>query len=119
MPATNIIPGSSPTFRFEITKPDSGDAFDLTDYNVNFFLKRSMQDTDIAAEFAGSINDGITVPFERRDGVVDVAVPAQATANLQIGRLYPFYLKVTSAGDPTDMFIAARGDFLPSLPKNE
>lgn len=115
----NIVPGTAPTYRFEITKPESGDSFDLTDYIVQFFLKRSMQDSDLAAEFAGSIDDGITIPFERRDGVVDVVIPAQATANLRIGRPYPFYLKVTSIGDPNDTFIASRGELLPLLPHDE
>jgi hypothetical protein len=119
MATVNIIPGSSPTYRFEITSPDNGDAFDLTDYTVKFYLKRSMQDADTASEFSGSIDDGITIPFTRKDGVVDVVIPSQATANLRIGRLYPYYLSVTSAGDPSATFISARGEFLPILPRNE
>jgi hypothetical protein len=119
MAITNIIPGTSPTYRFEITDPVTGDPFDLTDYQVYFFLKRSLQDLDGAAEFSGSIDDGVSVAYERRDGVVDVAVPSQASANLRVGRPYPYFLRVILIADPTQTFIPIRGELLPVLPPDE
>lgn len=117
--ATSIIPGSAPTFRFEITDSTTGDAYDLTGHQVAFFLKRSLQDSDLAAEFSGLIDDGVVIAFERKDGVVDVIVPAQVTSNLRVGRPYPFFLRVSLIADPTQIFIPVRGEFLPTLPSNE
>jgi hypothetical protein len=82
-------------------------------------LKRSLQDTDVAAEFSGSLGDGVSVAFEPRDGVIDVVIPAQATSNLRVGRLYPYYVRVSLIADPTQTFIPLRGEILPVLPHDE
>lgn len=119
-----LIPGDAPTFRFEIKTlpPDgttNGDPFDLTDYLVDFFIKRSMQDSDLAAEFHGELGDGVGLAFEVTDGIVDVRVPASVTSNLRVGRLYPWYLVLSHTIVTEKIFIPSRGVFLVNLPGGE
>lgn len=119
--STALVQGDQPTFRFTILNPPidaetDGDPFDLTDYDVNFFIKRSLQDSDDAAEFNGTLGAGVVLGFTLKDGIVDVTIPVAVTNNLRYGRLYPFYLALSHPGIDTSVFIPARGNFLATLP---
>jgi hypothetical protein len=113
-----IVSGDAPIFRFEV-RSSAGDLFDLTNYNINFVIKRSMQDNDSSAEYNGTFGDGVTLAFTAKDGTVDVTVPASVTSNLRIGCGYPYALVLTNEADSAKVFIPARGFFLPSLPESE
>ena len=117
MAATKIIQGDTAPFTFEIDRPN-GDAFDLTDYAADFFIKRSNQDLDSAAEFHGSIGNGITVTFAVEDGVLSVIVTNAATRNLRYGRDYFWYLTLTHVPSGST-YTPARGTFLVVLEDTE
>lgn len=109
---TRLKQGESPTFRFELSSANACDAFDLANYDLFFYIKRSLQDSDEAAEFVGIEDDGITFPYEDTDGIVDVTIPASVTAALQTGRLYPFYFVVQHIVSNDRVYLPARGQFL-------
>lgn len=109
---TRLVQGESPTFRFELTSDNTCDSFDLSNYDLFFFIKRSLQDSDDAAEFEGTEEDGITFPYEDTDGVLDVTIPASVTAALQTGRPYPFYLVAESIASSDRAYLPVRGQFL-------
>lgn len=124
MAAIPLIPGDRPTFRFEVKTlpPDAtteGEPFDLTDYDTDFFIKRSLQDSDAAAEFHGTLGDGISLPYEVTDGQLDVLIPATVTANLRVGKLYPWYLVLSHSIITQKIYVVERGTFLVSLPDGE
>jgi hypothetical protein len=120
MTATPITQGDSPTFRFSITNPapdalTPGDPFNLNNYTASFFIKRSLQDSDAAAEFQGTLTSGISVPFQPEDGILDVTVPASVTKGLRLGKLYWWYLVLTNS-ITNNVYTPARGTFLAMLP---
>lgn len=119
MAQTPIIIGTGPIFRFELQKPGSCDPLDLTDYSVHFFLKRSLQDSDIAAEFHGALSDGIEFAFGPTDGVVDVKIPVEATSNLRAGRPYPYYLQIYPTAETGLISVPFRGEVLPALSSHD
>lgn len=119
-----LTPGDATTLRFQVATPppDStteGDPFDLTDYNVDFFIKRSMQDADAAAEFHGTLASGVAISFTVEDGQVDVRIPASVTSALRIARPYPWYLKISHSIITTRVYVVARGTFLTQFPEGE
>lgn len=112
---TPITQGDSPTLRFTVVN-QAGDPFDLTDYVIEFLIKRSMQDTDAAAEFLGDEAGAVVVPFEQKDGIVDVTVSVAATTALRVGRPYFWFLRLTNEFDASDVITPERGQFLTTLP---
>lgn len=117
-----LTPGDTPTLRFLIATPppDSttdGDPFDLTDYNIDFFVKRSMQDGDEAAVWHGELNDGIVISFTVKDGQVDVRVAKSVAEDMLVGRLYPWYLKIQHSVVTEREYVVARGTFLTQFPR--
>lgn len=109
---TPITQGDSPTFRFTVTN-SAGDPFDLTDHAVEFWIKRSLQDDDTAAEYFG---ENAVIPYTEVDGIVDITIPATVTARLRVGRPYFWYLRVNHISTPTDIYIPERGVFLTTFP---
>lgn len=112
-----VTKGATGKFRFSILNPE-GDALDLTDYDpVEFVLKRSHQDADSAAEFLGSLSDGIVLAYGMQDGVIDVSVPA--TLDLQYGRIYYWWVRLTHSSG--DIYIPEKGTLIVLLeaPPNE
>lgn len=117
MAATRIIKGDDSPFTFEVTHPN-GDALDMSDYTADFFIKRSLQDADEAAEFHGTIDDGITFVYNVSDGVIKAIVDSTASANLRYGRIYYWYLHLTHT--PTDStYTPSRGTFLVVFPDTD
>lgn len=114
---THLKQGESPTFRFEFDALGTCNAFDLTNYDLFFLIKRSLQDSDAAAEFKGVEEEDITFPYEDTDGVVDVTIPASVTAALQTGRLYFFYLLLQHIVSSDRAYIPVRGQFLAMPPR--
>jgi hypothetical protein len=117
-----LIPGDAPTLRFAVVTPppDSttdGDPFDLTDYDMDFFIKRSLQDLDVAAIWHGSLNDGVFVAFQVKDGQVDVRIPHTITAALRPGRPYPWYLVLSHVVQTEKVYVVERGTFLTLFPE--
>lgn len=90
----------------------------MSDYTADFFVKRSLQDTDEAAEFHGTLDDGITVVYNVTDGVLKVTVDSGVTANLRYGRIYYWYLHLTHV--PTEStYTPSRGTFLVVFPDTD
>lgn len=83
--------GVTESFALTITLPN-GDPWDLTDYSVDFFVKRSLQDADSAALFHGTLSDGVAIAFTEADGIVNITIPKTATALMRRGRPYPWYI---------------------------
>lgn len=91
---------------------DSCSAFDLSNYDLFFYIKRSLQDSDEAAEFVGVEDDGITFPYEDSDGIADVTIPASVTAALRTGRPYYFYFVTQHIVSNERAYLPVRGQFL-------
>lgn len=91
----NIIIGDTVPLTFEVTQPDE-DAYNLTDHTVEFFVKRSRQDSDDAALYHGTLTQGIVFTYAATDGVVTVTISSDRTALLRFGRLYYWQLRVTT-----------------------
>lgn len=109
---TRLKQGESPTFRFELSSQDACDAFDLANYDLFFYIKRSLQDSDDAAEFVGTETDGITFPYEDIDGIADVTIPVSVTAALLTGRPYYFYFVLQHIVSDERAYLPVRGQFL-------
>lgn len=86
------ISGNVLVYRFQITTA-TNDPLDLTGYNLAFTIKRSTQDSQLAAVWYGKLNQGITFPFLSTDGIVDVTIPSAVTAAMRI--LRPYYYDLT------------------------
>lgn len=108
-----LVRGDSPTLRFAIVTP-AEEPFNLADYNVDFYIKRSMQDT--ADVFHGSLGAGVALAHELADGELDVTIPAAVTDILRYGRPYPWYLRLSHQIQLANIYIPARGSFLVELP---
>lgn len=114
-----IIQGDSPTFRFQVTSLSTNEAFDLTNFLISFFIKRSLQDPDAAAIYEGTLSTGVSIPNDLKDGILDVTIPAVVTQQIRFCRLYPFYFRLTNSFDATQIFTPIRGMFLATLPNTE
>lgn len=110
-----LTPGDAPTLRFQVINPDAS-PFNLADYDVDFYIKRSMQDTDVAAQWHGSLGAGIEIANEEQDGLLDVTIPAATTAVLRALANYSWFLRLSHEIDLTKIYIPARGTFLLALP---
>lgn len=110
-----LVPGDSPTLRFDVVRPDNS-PFNLSDYAVDFYIKRSLQDTDVAAEFHGELGDGVELGAEVQDGLLDVTIPEGVTLELMLHRPYPWYLQLSHTISLEKIYIPARGTFLLALP---
>lgn len=111
---TRIKPGATASFSVEIEEAD-GDPYDLTDKEVNFFIKRSIADADAAALFHGTLGDGVEIAYTVVDGVVNILIPKSVTEDIRLGRIYHWYVllhdPVTGAYDEP-----LNGTFLATFP---
>lgn len=111
----SVTPGDAPTIRFEVVNPDDS-PFNLADYDIDFYIQRSLQDSLAAAEWHGQLSTGIEIGAEEQDGLVDVTIPATITAALRLHVLYPWFLRLSHTITLTKIYIPARGTFLLALP---
>lgn len=106
---TSILIGDTVPLTFEVSQPD-GDAYNLTDHPVEFFVKRSRQDSDDAALFHGVLDAGIVFTYDALQGVITVTIPLDKTALLRYGRLYYWQLRITTPAG--EVFTPEEGTFL-------
>lgn len=82
-------------------KDDDGNAIDLTPYltapaTIEFALKFSTQDADVAAIFIGTLTGGaITVLDPPEDGVLQALIPGANTATMLLFRPYFWSVRLT------------------------
>ncbi len=90
------VKGDAVTFCIDV-QDDDGNPIDLTPYTtMQFALKFSTQDLDQGAIFIGTLLAGdITILDPIEDGVVNVLVPAVATAQMNTYRPYYWSLRIT------------------------
>jgi hypothetical protein len=84
----------------------------MANYALFFYIKRSLQDSDAAAEFVGTEDEAITFPYEDSDGIAYVTIPASITAALRTGRPYYFYLVMQHIVTSERAYLPVRGQFL-------
>ena len=106
---TNILIGDTVPLTFEVSQPD-GDPYDLTDNTVEFFVKRSRQDSDDAALIHATLTSGIVFTYTASQGVVTVTLTNDRTALLRYGRLYYWQLRITNPAG--QVFTPEEGTFL-------
>lgn len=111
----SLTPGDAPTLRFEIVRPDNS-PFNLADYDADFYIQRSVQDSIASAEFHGFLGTGIELGGEEKDGLLDVTIPATVTLALRLHQPYPWYLRLSHTITATKIYVPARGTFLLALP---
>lgn len=102
MQRLTLTQGDQATLQIAITNSD-GTALDLTDYpDMLFTIKRSKQDSDIAAIFQGSLpGDAFAVLDPASDGLVQITIPAANTVLLRSGRVYYWDVQITDTdGNP-------------------
>lgn len=92
------VSGNTLVYRFSITTA-TNDPLDLTNYEVAFTIKRSTQDSQLAAVCDLRLGTGITFPFLATDGIVDVTIPSAVTAAMRILRPYYYDLTVIDTND--------------------
>lgn len=109
-----LTPGDAPTLRFALVRPDSG-PFNLSDYTIDFYIKRSLQDTEMF-EFHGYSGFGVSLGGALKDGLIDVTVPADVTLGLRLHRPYPWYLRIAHQILLEKIYVPVRGTFLLALP---
>ncbi len=105
----NVLIGDTVPLTFEISNPD-GDPYNLTDHTVEFFVKRSRQDSDAAALIYESLTLGIVFTYTADQGVVTVTLRSDQTALMRFGRLYYFQLRLTTPAG--EVFTPEEGTFL-------
>lgn len=109
-----LVPGDAPTLRFSLVKPDNS-PFNLANYTVDFFIKRSAQDSAEQPEFHGTLGSGVALGGLVQDGLLDVTIPEGVTLALRTHRPYPWYLRISHSITPAKTYIPARGSFLLEL----
>jgi hypothetical protein len=92
MQLRNGTAGNSLVYRFWITTV-TNDPFDLTGCKIVFTIKRSTQDTKLAALCSLAVGSGIAFTYTAADGTVDVTIPSIVTAAMRI--LRPYYWDLT------------------------
>jgi hypothetical protein len=100
MTRLSIVQGDTAILRIPVLNPDGTPISLATFHGIYFTIKRSKYDSDFAAIFQGSLEDGdIEVVGEDADGILDVTVPHTNTVQMRPGR--PYYWDVELVEDET------------------